>query len=389
MKHIHFLPVLVVLATGACVVDEPILGATSLEIQKQTIIDQGGTCIDATNGSLCTLCKPDIHHPETTVCEYYACDTNGNCEKSVTATDLGDMSVWIEAEDGDLTSPMQVATSNGASSGQAVLVSSSITAPGGSVRFTFEVPTGGRTFYAWGRTAASSTSTNEFEFRIDNGSYKLWNLPVGGGWVWTRIADASAPPGSSSGFFLPAGTHTLRIYRREAGAQLDRVMLTTSATFVPNVQSAEAESLPYVAPMQVDATSRSPLATRFMWVPTGSTASGGSFDLNLTLPSDGFYSVWGRVNAPSASQNSFYASANFDPRALWVLPVTASTEWRWDQVTDSNDGGAPLEPFFDAGASLNFLRFERRETGAKIDRLIVTNDPAFVPVDDAPPGYGW
>ena len=65
--------------------------------------------------------------------------------------------------------------------------------------------------------------------------------------------------------------------------------------------------------------------------------------------------------------------------ALWGLPLSGGG-WAWSQVTNWNDGDQVVWFALEEGM-VNLLRFTRREDGAKIDRIIVTNDPGFVPVD--------
>ncbi len=380
-----FVLVLAIHAGAGCLEppDEPELGASAEALTRDMLRGLGYTCSAFDHGwSTCTQCYPPAHPGGPTICDTMYCtqDPDAPCTEDPpdTATlDLAALEIWMEAEDGVLSSPMVSAASAGASSGLAVQVPSSTTTSGGSVRFTFTVPDGGRTLYPWGYTSAASTASNAFDVRVDSGGYQPWELPVtGAAWSWSRAGDAGA-----QGVFLAAGTHTLRVYRREAGARLDRVLLTTSPTFVPSLQSIEAESLGRVAPMQVGSTSPTIFGTRYLWVPPGA-GTGGSFDLMPSLPSGGLYSVWGRTSAASTAQDSFYVSVDFDAHTAWALPVTGSTGWAWDPFERDGD----LARFFFAAGSTHVIRVEQREAGAKIDRLIVTNDPAFVPVDVGSPG---
>lgn len=363
--------------------DEPALASSAQEITKGDIESLGGVCVAIFGEYQCVVCT--VHYPGFVYCHYYDClSANADCTAQ-SGTD--DLALWFEAEKGVLTSPMQAATAAGASTGSMVVVPTTAGA-GGSVKFTFDVPAGGRTYYPWARAGAPSSSANAFEFRIDSGGYKLWEPPISGsGWAWSRVADANNPPGASTAIFLAAGTHTLRFYRRDAGTRLDRVLLTTNPAFVPVADSYEAESGSNVPPMVTGSTGLGPTGVSYRWVPNGAGA-GGSVDLDIaaSVKSDAIYTVWARTNAPSVSDDSFYMSANLGPTALWGLPATSATGWAWSQVRDYNDGKRTVNLALRPDAFLNFLRFERREDGAKLDRIIVTNDPGFVPVDAPPPG---
>jgi hypothetical protein len=376
MKQFAFVAPILALCASACIEGEPpSLSSEIAEIHKSYLIQAGATCHELAPGAeICRFCDTEGKN-----CTTFSC-VDGECEQDVTASEQGVLDLWLEAEDAVLTSPMQAQGSSRASNGKGVLVPTSSTAPGGSVRFDLIIPAGGRQLYAWARVRTPSASSNGIRFRIDSAPSKPLELPVTGtAWTWARVRDTSTPPTTDSSFFLGQGAHTLRFNRDETGVQLDRIVLTTSATFVPEVQYVEAESLSRIAPMQVGG---SVLATRYMWVPTGTTTAGGQFDWQVLVGSDSFHSVWARYNAPSSSQNSFYSTADFSPQARWDVPLTAANDWAWAPVTSYDDGGAPINPYFYAG--YHVISILRREAGAKIDSMVVTNDPFFVPTNDPP-----
>lgn len=83
-------------------------------------------------------------------------------------------------------------------------------------------------------------------------------------------------------------------------------------------------------------------------------------------------------NAPSTAHNSFAVSANLNLAVEWDIPVTSATAWKWAQVATGRRAPAYL---FTLSDNNSFVRFHQREDAVKLDRIVVTNDPGFVPVD--------
>ena len=92
------------------------------------------------------------------------------------------------------------------------------------------------------------------------------------------------------------------------------------------------------------------------------------------MPASGNYRIWGRIKAADTNDNSFFVSIDGTNEALWDTPV--SSTWRWDPVSD-RDGDDPVIYFLQAGE--HSLMIERREDGAKIDKILITNDPGYSP----------
>jgi hypothetical protein len=175
-------------------------------------------------------------------------------------------------------------------------------------------------------------------------------------------------------YYLEPGHHELTIRQREDGTQLDRILITSDPSYVPYDVQMEAESGALSWPMR--ATNY--FANNYVWVPNGSK-KGGSVSYNLNLPADGQFLLWGRVNAPTSGDDSFFVSIDSGASNLWDTTRTSSTGWAWDIVSDRYTGDA----MFDLSAGSHVLRVRRREDGAKLDQLILTNDLGFTPVDPA------
>lgn len=149
----------------------------------------------------------------------------------------GDVKIWLEAESARrLEAPMEISSDPNASGGKFIWVKeggqsiSSASQAGGYAQFSFEVPVAGQ-YLIWGRVAAKDWNADSFYVAIDNGSFVLWDIPFGGGWEWVPVKNRTSPYAIT--FDLTKGAHTLTIKQREAGAKLDRILITNDFEFAP------------------------------------------------------------------------------------------------------------------------------------------------------------
>ena len=117
----------------------------------------------------------------------------------------------FEAESGVVSGGIQVLSDSTASGGKYIKASSS-----GSVTYTISIPSKGDYMIA-GWIEAANGSSDSFYVKIDSGSRKTWDLldPTS---TWMYDADGNPT------FSLSAGTHTLTLSYREAGAKVDRLV---------------------------------------------------------------------------------------------------------------------------------------------------------------------
>jgi hypothetical protein len=152
------------------------------------------------------------------------------------------VSVWLEAETGELSAPMRIATDAEASDSQYVWVPPNpkwIREPhqiGGSVSYHFQVPQDG-IYVIWGRVRAEGPKENSFYVALDDSAFFAWHVHVSSAqtWGWDVISDLEARDLSTPFLFaLGAGEHTLVLYQREFGTQLDELLITNDVTLIPN-----------------------------------------------------------------------------------------------------------------------------------------------------------
>jgi hypothetical protein len=113
------------------------------------------------------------------------------------------------------------------------------------------------------------------------------------------------------------------------------------------------------------------------------TANTGTSTWSFSVPFAGTYVVWGRVLAPNAATDSFFVRVDAGAEDIYdVAEGTAGPSWQWTRVNGRNGTPQPatLNPrTFVLGAGSHTLRVRAREAATRLDRLIVTNDAAFVP----------
>lgn len=140
----------------------------------------------------------------------------------------------------------------------------------------------------------------------------------------------------------------------------------------------EAELSTITSPF-VRASDTNASSSQYVNLPNGSgnntTSPGGpgviSASFNITQQDN--YSIWARVIAPSTSDDSLFARIDSGAVQYWVAPVNSI--WLWAQVKDYTKG--TFYTRLTAGA--HTIYFRQREDGIKIDKIILINDPLYIP----------
>jgi hypothetical protein len=158
------------------------------------------------------------------------------------ADDPGDPSghnvkVWIEAEDGILDYPMEVATDSSASSGGYIWVQDgwgNLWNPNVErcyAEYSFEVPADGK-YIIWGRIKGTKAGDDSFYVTVDNGDWAVWDTQSSKSWVWDKVSNRNGA--DPLVYTLKAGEHTLIIKEREDGTKIDQIVITNDMEFVPD-----------------------------------------------------------------------------------------------------------------------------------------------------------
>jgi hypothetical protein len=276
---------------------------------------------------------------------------------------------------------MAVGRSANASRSRFVTVPAGTTASGGAVRLTFTAPTTAG-YRLWLRTSAPSNSANTFNVAMDGAAAFTHTLPIttGGGFQWNLFLQNGLP----RVFNLARGAHTFEIQRALAGAQLDRVLLTSDPNFQPFDAFIEAETGILVAPMQFVAKPIRPVVintvhgTGHIQVPAGAGPGAiAIYFFGTPIRSD--YLVYARTSLPTQDQEGFRAMLDpFSDADDWIWRPPSATGWRWNPISGAGRGA--MHVILDAAGN-HMLALRRDSPGAAIDRLFVTKDPGFVPAD--------
>ncbi|MEZ4959931.1 MAG: proprotein convertase P-domain-containing protein [Saprospiraceae bacterium] len=104
---------------------------------------------------------------------------------------------------------------------------------------------------------------------------------------------------------------------------------------------------------------------------TGSapTAAADRIRYTFDVPAAGSYKVFGRVKAPSGSDDSFWVRANGGTWYKWN-DLPGGGAWTWEQLYDSDNGEAIV--LFPLTIGSNTIDIAYREDGAQLDKIFVT-----------------
>ncbi len=149
-------------------------------------------------------------------------------------------SVQVEGEAAALTAEFVTADDANASGGKYLLAPLASTT--GKAVFTLVIPATAK-YVVWGRVIAPTDANNSFHVSadadtIDNDATDdvstIWDLPVSLTWTWVKLnIRKAALPNADVTLDLTAGTHTLYVNFREAGVQLDRLIVTSDTALTP------------------------------------------------------------------------------------------------------------------------------------------------------------
>jgi lysophospholipase L1-like esterase len=144
----------------------------------------------------------------------------------------------------------------------------------------------------------------------------------------------------------------------------------------------ESEQGGVVSPMVVGLDSQAS-SGGYMWVPNGvgnvmdPLRAGGTVSYTFEVPAAGDYVVWGRVMLDgTGGDDSFFVSMDSGPYALWDTRQGPTGQWGWDLV---NNRGVADPVVYRLEAGRHTLVVKQREDGAKLDRVMVTNDLGYAP----------
>jgi len=99
----------------------------------------------------------------------------------------------------------------------------------------------------------------------------------------------------------------------------------------------------------------------------------GRVDYTVRLIPSGTYYIWGRIYAPSSTEDSFFYLFDNGVEYMWGLGAPFNT-WRWARFEDKDTG--VFQQYLSGTHTFSILK---RENNCRIDKIIFTIDPNFVP----------
>ena len=120
--------------------------------------------------------------------------------------------------------------------------------------------------------------------------------------------------------------------------------------------------------------------TENMETPPGVSSSIYTFQ----VPREGTYMIWGRVFSPNSGSNSLWVRMDEGRWIRWN-EIGETGQWRWDEVHDSDQNEELVG--FELGKGEHTLQIARRETGVRLDKMIITSNWNYRPegLQPAPP----
>lgn len=309
--------------------------------------------------------------------------------------------LWSEPELGDRIGRAQRRASLSASSGAYLVLSDHADRRGHAgeareVSVSVRVPRDGE-YRVWARVAGSPRDGGSLDVAFDGAAPVRWEPEQGRGdaarrWKW-RAVEAE---GGARTFHLRAGTHTLRLESHRGSVGVDRLLVTSdsayrpvdrgalAAGFRPEYRLMEAERADVRGPMQRASGDLASGGEYLSFGARGGHGRGGSATFTFDVDQAGRYVIWGRVIAPDDDSNSFYASLDGGEEVVWDAPDRDPGRdarwWTWDPLSARDLGGRTVDPLvFELQPGRHTLRLRQRESGSRLDAILVTNDLAHRP----------
>lgn len=144
--------------------------------------------------------------------------------------------IWLEAESGYLSPPMELAEDDNASNGEYIFTRNGNgynADPGsntGYAEYTFQVPFAGD-YVIWGRVLSADGGSNSFYVFMDNAEYGIWDTQISSAWHWEQVVSRSFTGPVIT--HLEAGEYTLVIKHREQLSKIDRILITNDMNYTP------------------------------------------------------------------------------------------------------------------------------------------------------------
>jgi len=136
--------------------------------------------------------------------------------------------------------------------------------------------------------------------------------------------------------------------------------VSVTATYSLSVSVTEAENGSLSSPM-VSVSDGSASGGYYIW---SQTVNSGTATYTVSIPSDGIYTIVGRVNTASQASNSFFIKIDQGNEEIWHTAITSGS---WMEDTAHLDAGLTLIYEVELTSGNHTIILRGRETGTKLD----------------------
>ena len=158
----------------------------------------------------------------------------------------GKVMLWLEAESGNIDSPMKVWDDGDASGGQYIEVisgnySEENPPANGFATYNFSIKKPG-IYKVWGRVIAAMSDEDAFWVRMDDQDWIQWkDIALGCEWHWDEVHD-NRHDNQMMEFDLAAGSHQLIVTYFVDQTRLDKLLITNDLDFEPSDSGPRADA---------------------------------------------------------------------------------------------------------------------------------------------------
>ena len=277
----------------------------------------------------------------------------------------------FEAESGELGGSMFRIAHSDASFGWYIEEPDGMTNGAGFVEYDFELDEA-TTVNLWLLAYGETGNDDSVYVSMDGETDRYCGILQGTTFQWKKLKEAGATEFLS--YSLSAGSHTLRLTRREKGARIDKVFIQKPGDLDPasltprNRIELEAESglltEPFVIVNDLSASGGKYLSQTNL-------SGTGTADYDFFVGTNGTYNLWVCGCGTNGGTDSIFVSMDGSANMSCGLPVSSTGVMQWKKLTEWG-GSTPLE--FDLLEGHHILRLSRREFNFRIDRLIIVEE---------------
>jgi hypothetical protein len=189
---------------------------------------------------------------------------------------------------------------------------------------------------------------------------------------WRELKEAGAADVLS--YPLAAGSHTVRLTRREQGARIDKVFLQKPGDLDPvsltprNRIELEAEAGIVTEPFVVIEDLS---ASGGQYLSQTNTSGTGTADYDFFVPTNGTYNLWVSGCGTNSGTDSIDVSVDDSERFSCAIPAVSSGLFLWRKLTE---WGVSTPLGFELTAGHHTLQLSRRENNFRIDRIVIVEE---------------